>query len=45
MQNLLCHSVQVHAEFCAMIGQDAIQRMEKRWAKFMPVILCLEDEH
>ena len=28
-----------------MIGQDAIQRMETKWAKFMPVILCLEDEH
>ena len=28
-----------------MIGQDAIQRMETKWAKFMPVILRLEDEH
>ena len=27
-----------------MIGEDAIQKMKTRWAKFMPVILRLEEE-
>lgn len=27
-----------------MVGQDAIQTMESRWLRYMPALLCLEDE-
>ena len=36
--------VQVHAEFSAMVGQDAIQIMKSRWMKYVPALLHLEDD-
>ena len=34
----------VHAEFCAMVGEDTTETMERRWATFIPIILRLGDQ-
>lgn len=36
--------VYVHAEFSAMVDQDAIQTMKSRWMKYVPDLLHFEDE-
>lgn len=36
--------VYVHAEFSAMVDQDAIQTMKSRWMKYVPDLLHFEDD-